>query len=31
MKYARRYDLGISVEPYDMTPLADLELAASCD
>ncbi|KAA6300178.1 MAG: hypothetical protein EZS26_003676, partial [Candidatus Ordinivivax streblomastigis] len=31
MKYARRYGLGVSVEPYDMTPLADLELAASCD
>lgn len=31
MKYAKRYGLGVSVEPYDMTPLADMELAASCD
>ncbi|MDR1865327.1 MAG: glycosyl hydrolase [Bacteroidales bacterium] len=31
VKYAKRYGLGVSVEPYDMTPLADLELAASCD
>jgi hypothetical protein len=31
MKYAKRYGLGVSVEPYDMTPMADLELAASCD
>jgi hypothetical protein len=31
MKYARRYGMNVSVEPYDMTPLADLELAAVCD
>ncbi|GHT40649.1 hypothetical protein AGMMS49965_09230 [Bacteroidia bacterium] len=31
MKYAKSYGLGVSVEPYDMTPLADMELAASCD
>lgn len=31
MKYAKRYGLGVSIEPYDMTPMADMELAASCD
>ena len=31
MKYAKRYGLGVSIEPYDMTPLADMELAASSD
>jgi hypothetical protein len=31
MKYAHQYGLNVSVEPYDMTPLADMELAASCD
>ena len=29
MKYAKRYGLGVSIEPYDMTPMADMELAAS--
>ncbi len=31
MKYAKRYGLGVSIEPYDMTPMADMELAVSCD
>ncbi|MDR1414317.1 MAG: glycosyl hydrolase [Odoribacteraceae bacterium] len=30
-RYARRYGMGLSVEPYDMTPLSDLELAVASD
>ncbi|MDR1879984.1 MAG: glycosyl hydrolase, partial [Tannerellaceae bacterium] len=30
-RYAHRYGLGLSIEPYDMTPAADLELAAAAD
>jgi hypothetical protein len=29
--YARRYGMGLSIEPYDMTPVSDLELAAAAD
>ena len=28
-QYAGRFDMGLSIEPYDMNPSADLELAAS--
>jgi len=28
-KYARRYGMGLSIEPYDMNPAADLELASA--
>ena len=30
-QYAHEYGLGLSIEPYDMTPVADLELAAAAD
>jgi hypothetical protein len=30
-RYAHRYGMGLSIEPYDMTPLSDLELAAVAD
>lgn len=30
-EYARRYGYGLSIEPYDMNPTADLELAAIAD
>ena len=30
-KYGRRYGYGLSIEPYDMNPTADLELAAMAD
>jgi hypothetical protein len=30
-RYAGHYGLGLSIEPYDMTPTADLELAAVAD
>jgi hypothetical protein len=29
--YAKRYGLGLSIEPYDMNPTADLELASVAD
>jgi hypothetical protein len=29
--YAHRYGMGLSIEPYDMTPTSDLELAAAAD
>ncbi|MBS1542660.1 MAG: glycosyl hydrolase, partial [Bacteroidetes bacterium] len=30
-RYARKYGLGLSIEPYDMNPAADLELGAVAD
>ena len=30
-KYANRYGMGLSIEPYDMNPTADLELASVAD
>jgi hypothetical protein len=30
-RYAKRYGMGLSIEPYDMTPISDLELAAVAD
>lgn len=30
-KYANQHGLGLSIEPYDMNPTADLELAAGAD
>jgi hypothetical protein len=30
-RYAQRYGMGVSIEPYDMTPTSDLELAAVAD
>ena len=30
-EYGRRYGLGLSIEPYDMNPTADLELAVIAD
>ena len=30
-EYARRYGMGLSIEPYDMNPTADLELAVMAD
>lgn len=30
-KYAHQYNLGLSIEPYDMNPTADLELGAIAD
>ena len=30
-RYAKRYGLGLSIEPYDMNPTADLELASVAD
>lgn len=30
-EYAHKHGLGLSIEPYDMTPMADLELAATAD
>ena len=30
-RYAKRYGLGLSIEPYDMNPTADLELASTAD
>ena len=30
-KYAHRYGLGLSIEPYDMNPTADLELGSVAD
>ncbi len=30
-KYGKRYGLGLSIEPYDMNPTADLELASVAD
>ncbi|MDR0385909.1 MAG: glycosyl hydrolase [Prevotellaceae bacterium] len=30
-RYARRYGMGLSIEPYDMTPTSDLELAVRAD
>ncbi|MDR2384079.1 MAG: glycosyl hydrolase [Tannerella sp.] len=30
-RYAKRYGMGLSIEPYDMTPISDLELAAIAD
>ena len=30
-RYAHRYGMGLSIEPYDMTPTSDLELAAAAD
>ncbi|MDR1594222.1 MAG: DUF1726 domain-containing protein [Prevotellaceae bacterium] len=30
-RYARKYGMGLSIEPYDMTPTSDLELAAIAD
>lgn len=30
-KYAHKYQLGLSIEPYDMNPTADLELGAIAD
>lgn len=30
-RYAHRYGMTFSVEPYDMTPISDLELAAAAD
>ncbi|MDR1339196.1 MAG: glycosyl hydrolase, partial [Prevotellaceae bacterium] len=27
-RYAERYGMGLSIEPYDMTPVSDIELAA---
>jgi hypothetical protein len=30
-RYAQRYGMGLSIEPYDMTPTSDLELAVAAD
>ena len=30
-KYAKRYNMGFSIEPYDMNPTADMELGAVAD
>jgi hypothetical protein len=30
-KYGRKYNLGLSIEPYDMNPTADMELGAVAD
>ena len=30
-RYAKRYGMGLSIEPYDMNPTADLELASVAD
>jgi len=30
-KYGRKYNLGFSIEPYDMNPTADMELGAVAD
>jgi hypothetical protein len=30
-RYAKRYGMGLSIEPYDMTPTSDLELATVAD
>ena len=30
-RYAERYGMGLSIEPYDMNPTADLELASAAD
>lgn len=30
-EYANKYGLGLSIEPYDMNPIADLELATGAD
>jgi hypothetical protein len=30
-RYARQYGLNVSIEPYDMNPVADMELAAVAD
>jgi hypothetical protein len=30
-RYGKRYGMGLSIEPYDMTPTSDLELAAAAD
>lgn len=30
-KYAKKYNLGFSIEPYDMNPTADMELGAVAD
>lgn len=30
-KYANQHGLGLSIEPYDMNPMADLELASGAD
>jgi hypothetical protein len=30
-KYARKYNMGFSIEPYDLNPTADLELGAVAD
>jgi hypothetical protein len=30
-RYAKRYGMGLSIEPYDMTPISDIELAAVAD
>ena len=30
-RYAHRYGMGLSIEPYDMTPISDIELAAAAD
>jgi hypothetical protein len=30
-RYAHRYGMSLSIEPYDMTPASDLELAAAAD
>jgi hypothetical protein len=30
-RYAQRYGLSVSIEPYDMNPVADMELAAAAD
>ena len=30
-RYAKRYGMGLSIEPYDMNPVADLELASVAD
>ena len=30
-RYAKQYGMGLSIEPYDMNPTADLELASAAD
>ncbi|MDR1498352.1 MAG: hypothetical protein LBS59_08110 [Puniceicoccales bacterium] len=30
-RYARKYGMGLSIEPYDMTPTSDIELAIASD
>ncbi len=30
-KYAQKYNMGFSIEPYDMNPTADMELGAVAD